>query len=68
MWKEVKEKASGGVAQQILCAWTHGVPPKPREPRYEILIHWPDGTWTDADEEEIPEEEMPDYWMAISRP
>jgi hypothetical protein len=35
---------------------------------YAVLTHWPDGLWSDDSEDEVPEDEMPYYWQAISRP
>ena len=66
-WSKVAGKPNPHYGTQLLCAW------KPtssilREWRYEVLIHWPDGSWTDNFEDEVPADEMPDYWMAIISP
>ena len=66
-WKPVAGKPNPHYGVQLLCAW------KPTSSRlqnwrYGVLVHWPDGIWTDDSEDEIPANELPDYWQAISSP
>jgi hypothetical protein len=65
-WSKVSGKMNPHYSMQLLCAWKPAS--KAASWRYGVLIHWPDGTWSDDSEDEIPEEELPDYWQAISAP
>ena len=67
MWQSVKDKPAPVLHKQtVLCAWQ----PDKKAGRwtYDVLTHWPDGAWTDACENLIEQEEIPDYWEAISQP
>lgn len=62
-WRRVSEKTRPHKKPEtVLVAWscTSG------NGEYDVLIHWPDGTWTDQCEEDV--EETPDYWMPIIPP
>jgi hypothetical protein len=63
MWQDICTKTPGYKKQQVLCAW---IPTKESHSwSYEVLIHWPDGIWTDTAENEIEPSEMPDVYMDI---
>jgi hypothetical protein len=66
MWHDIKVKVIGGDLKYLLCAW------KPETLNgnwtYEVLIHWPDGTWTDSLEFEVIPAGMPDFYKYISSP
>ena len=63
MWQEIAEKELPILAMRVLCArrgygqWD-----------YQVLIHWPDGVWTDTEKNEIEEELMPEFWMDLPAP
>jgi len=66
-WLKVAGKPNHSYGVQLLCAW------KPSSTRlgswtYQVLTHWPDGLWTDDTDDEVPQDELPDYWTAISSP
>lgn len=67
MWKKVKDKPAPLKPQMVLCAdlkclkSNFGCP-------YEVLIHWPDGVWTDIHEDEIETDFLPDLWQEIEKP
>ncbi len=66
-WAKVEGKPNPHHGTQLLVAW------KPTSTRlaswrYGVLVHWPDGMWSDDAEDEIPADELPDYWQAISQP
>jgi len=61
-WYDVTEKRPPVTnKQEVLCAWG---PPW----TYRVLVHWPDGIWTDADENPVGADEMPRLWRPISQP
>ena len=66
MWQPAKNNQAPVARQQVLCAWQ----PNKKEGQwtYDVLFHWPDGEWTDLCENPIEQEDMPDYWEAISQP
>ena len=66
MWQPAKNKQAPAARQQVLCAWQ----PNKKEGQwtYDVLFHWPDGEWTDLCENTLEQEDMPDYWEAISQP
>jgi len=66
MWHKIEDKKPGKFKQPLLCAWR----PISRhsEWTYQVLIHWPDGVWTDTEENEIESEDMPSYWREFDRP
>ena len=66
MWQPAKNKQAPVACQQVLCAWQ----PNKKEGQwtYDVLFHWPDGEWTDLCENPLEQEDMPDYWEAISQP
>ena len=66
MWQPAKNKQAPLARQQVLCAWQPDK--KTGQWSYDVLLHWPDGEWTDTCENLIEQEEMPDYWEAISQP
>jgi len=66
MWKEILIKEKPDTRHDVLCAWQ----PSHREGiwTYDVLIHWPDGIWTDSMENEVQACEMPTYWAEIQLP
>lgn len=66
MWNDVAGKPTPKEKHEVLCAWQPYV--KSGSWGYEVLIHWPDGIWTDATETEVDTEEMPTYWQDIHKP
>ena len=50
----------------VLCAWKSTT--KSGSYFYDVLTHWPDGTWTDDADDVVEPDELPDYWQAISSP
>ena len=66
MWQPAKNKQAPVACQQVLCAWQ----PNKKEGQwtYDVLFQWPDGEWTDLCENPLEQEDMPDYWEAISQP
>jgi hypothetical protein len=66
MWNVVAVKEAPTKKQEVFCAWQPYV--KTGSWRYEVLIHWPDGVWTDITENEVEVAEMPTYWQDIQRP
>lgn len=65
-WLKVEGKLNPHYCTQLLCAWKPST--RRQDWRYEVLTHCADGTWTDNSDDEVPADEMPDYWMAISSP
>lgn len=63
-WRSIKQHPVG--KRQVLCAWQPFR--EDGEWQYEVLIHWPDGVWTDKAENEVQAEEMPTYWWSILEP
>jgi hypothetical protein len=65
-WSKVAGKMNPHYGTQLLCAWA----PKSTASswNYGVLTHWPDGKWTDDSEDEVPADELPDYWQSISPP
>ena len=66
MWQPAKNKQAPAARQQVLCAWQPNK--KGGQWTYDVLFHWPDGEWTDLCENPLEQEDMPDYWEAISQP
>lgn len=66
MWNDVASKAAPTKRHEVLCAWQPYV--QAGSWAYEVLIHWPDGVWTDTTENEVQDDEMPTYWQDIHRP
>ena len=50
---------------EVLCGWK---PQSGEQWTFEVLIHWPDGVWTDTQENEINQDELPDFWQFIHPP
>lgn len=65
-WLLFSEKSLPNNCHEVLCAWRKG-----NEWTYEVLIHWPDGLWTDLGENDL-EQELgwfpPLLWMEIMPP
>jgi len=64
-WSKVEGKMKPHYGTQLLCAWKNGAA---SSWTYDVLTHWPDGLWTDAHEEILQLDELPDYWQSISHP
>jgi hypothetical protein len=66
MWNEIAGKATPKTKHDVLCAW------RPSYSggmwAYEVLVHWPDGVWTDTNENEVDACEMPTHWKEIQQP
>ncbi|PKY09794.1 hypothetical protein B1757_12975 [Acidithiobacillus marinus] len=60
IWHQVKDKPVPHSSHCVLVAWMG------RVIEYDVLIHWPDGMWTDETENEV--EEAPDLWTPIIAP
>ena len=66
MWNDVAGKAAPTKKHEVLCAWQPCV--KTGSWVYGVLIHWPDGVWTDTTENDVEADEMPNYWQDIQSP
>lgn len=66
MWSDVAGKVKPSARHEVLCAW------QPSHSggawNYDVLVHWPDGVWTDTMENEVEADEMPTYWQEIQKP
>lgn len=65
-WSKVEGKAKPHYGVMLLCAWKATT--KSGSYFYDVLTHWPDGTWTDDADDVVEHDELPDYWQAISPP
>lgn len=66
MWNDIVGKPAPAKKHEVLCAWQPYV--ESGQWMYEVLIHWPDGAWTDTAENVVEADEMPAYWQEIQRP
>ena len=65
-WLPFSEKTAPKNRHEVLCAWKTG-----NRWTYAVLIHWPDGLWTDETENELQPEmgdAFPLLWMDIPAP
>lgn len=64
-WIDVSKKNPPETPTQYLCAWKHT-----NIDRYsfEVLIHWPDGAWSNTSEDVVDEAELPDLYQEIIPP
>jgi len=63
IWKRCEAKPAPKQRHTVLCAWQQG-----NRWGYAVLVHWPDGQWTDECENEIEDQDLPDLWMEILPP
>lgn len=66
MWNEVAGKGKPATRHDVLCAWQPSYSGGMWS--YEVLVHWPDGAWTDTAENEVEADEMPTHWQEIQNP
>jgi hypothetical protein len=68
MWNKTKSKLPPGVAHDVIVCCTEQITPDGmhHDVHYEVMTHWPDGTWTNA--ECVRVTELPEWYAVITPP
>ena len=67
-WRKVKDKTKPRAPERVLVAWREKRGEKFVCLRYDVLVHWPDGAWTNEFRRPLPYEVLPDFWAKIEPP
>ena len=62
-WQKIETLPEVTRRTEVLCCWKQH-----KWDTFEVLTVWPDGSLTDAQEEEVHPEEMPTHWATIVVP
>jgi hypothetical protein len=67
-WNDLKSKRKPRAPEKVLVAWQEKHGDKIVCNRYDVLVHWPDGEWTNEYRRPLPRETLPDFWAKIEPP